>query len=553
VELSTTANMAAVPNEPTDFAASHVEKEPITNGSTNGLNGYTTNGVNTATKNGHTENIHNIDVDVLIVGAGFGGMYGLHQVRQMGLSVKLFDAGSDFGGTWHWNRYPGARVDSETPYYSLSIPKVYKSWHFSERFPGHQELREYFKHVANTLDLRKDAFFNTIVVEAKYSTESDQWTVKTDDGGIAKCKYLVLAVGSSYKKHFPDFKNLDKFKGKLIHSALYPEGGLDVKGKKVGVIGSGATGVQIVQELAREDCQLSAFVRTPNIALPMHQRKLTKEEQDNAKSFYMSMLQSAKDCRSGFPYDPAPKTFFEASKEERMEYWEDLWQRGGFSFLISNYREFLLNKDVNREFYQYWASKVRARISDPFKRDVMAPLNQGHWYGTKRPSLEQDYYEMIDRPNVSVIDLNATPIVEFTETGIHLGGDSPKHHDFDIIILATGYDSVTGSLIDMNLTDINNVPLTEKWAKGTYTHLGLMIPKMPNMFMVYSPQAPTSLSNGPPIIEIQIDWICDAIRKMREEGIRYVDGKQERAEQWREDIQKINSLTLYPETNSWYM
>ncbi|KIW92127.1 uncharacterized protein Z519_07111 [Cladophialophora bantiana CBS 173.52] len=536
--------MAGLPNRPKDFNASHTEQDSVPNGVSDGASSTVTNGQ-------PADNIHNISTDVLIVGGGFGGMYGLYQFRKMGLQVKLFEAGSDFGGTWYWNRYPGARVDSETPYYSLSIPETYKNWHFTERFPGHQELRRYFKHIDKTLGLSKDAYFNTVVVGAQFHTDTDEWHVRTDDGGLAKAKYLVLATGSSYKKHFPDFKNLDKFKGRLIHSALYPEEGIDVTGKRVGVIGSGATGVQIVQELAREDCKLTAFVRTPNLALPMVQRKLTKEEQDNAKSFYQAYFQAAKQCLSGFPYNPATKTFHEATPEERLEYWEELWQRGGFSFLISNYREFLTDKDVNREFYQFWANKVRARMKDPFKRDVLAPLNQGHWFGTKRPSLEQDYYEMIDRDNVTVVDLTATPIVEFTETGIKTADE--KVHEFDIVILATGYDSVTGSLLDIGLIDIDGVPLSDKWKNGTYTYLGLTINKLPNMFMVYSPQAPTSLSNGPPIIEMQIDWICAAIKKMKEEGIRYVDAKEEAAEKWRDDIQKMNAMTLYPETNSWYM
>lgn len=529
--------MAGLPNRPEDFEASHLEKEPITNGVTKEVNGASHG------------NIHNITTDILIVGGGMGGMYGLHQFRKLGLSVKLFEAGSDFGGTWHWNKYPGARVDSETPYYGLSIPEVYKTWTYTERFPGHQELRRYFSHVDKTLDLRKDTFFNTIVTEARYV--DGEWHVKTDDGGLAKAKYLVLATGSSYKKHFPAFKNLDQYRGRLIHSALYPEDGIDVTGKKVGVVGSGATGVQIVQELAREDCQLTAFIRTPNVALPMHQRKLTQEEQEHAKSFYQAYFDSAKQCRSGFPYNPAPKSFFDATPEERQAFWEDLWRRGGFSFLISNYREFLTDKNVNREFYAFWADKVRSRMKNPYKRDVLAPLNQGHWFGTKRPSLEQDYYEMIDRDNVTVVDLKATPIQEFEEHGIRT--EDGKLHEFDVVILATGYDAVTGSLKDIGLVDADGVPLTEKWQNGTYTYLGLTIDRMPNMFMVYSPQAPTSLSNGPPIIEIQIDWIAVAIKKMREEGVKSIEPQFAAAEKWRDDIQKMNDMTLYPETDSWYM
>jgi len=506
------------------------------------------NGVSPSNGVASTDNIHNIDVDVLIIGGGFGGMYGLYKFRKLGLSVKLFEAGSDFGGTWYWNRYPGARVDSESPYYSLSVPEVWKTWTWSERFPDHNELRRYFKHVDNVLDLSKDAFFNTIVVDATW--DGDQWIVKTKDGGTAKCKYLVAATGSSYKMHYPDFKNLKDFKGLLVHSAIYPEGGLDVKGKRVGVVGNGATGVQIVQELAKEDCDLTVFIRTPNIALPMQQRKLTVEEQESSKSFYASYFNAAKHCRAGFPYNPAPKSFWEASEEERNALFDELWNRGGFSFLLSNYHDFARDKKANTIIYNYWAKKVRERVKDPYKADVVAPLKQLHWFGTKRPSLEQNYYEMLDRPNVKVVDIKATPIVEFQEKGI---ATTDKRYEFDIIILATGFDSLTGSLIDMNLKDVNGVQLQEKWKNGVYTWLGLTIDGLPNFFMVYSPQAPTALSNGPPIIEIQMDWIVDAITKMRAEKIKAINPRFEAARKWREDIQELNSKTLYPETDSWYM
>lgn len=542
--------MAALPNRPKDFdTANHAT-----------VNGETNSSDDTQETNGETSPsaVENITADILIVGGGFGGMYGMHQYRKLGLSVKLLEAGSSWGGTWHWNRYPGARVDSETPYYSLSIPEVYRKWNFTERFPGHEELRRYFQHVDKTLGLSKDAYFNTIVTEARYDTAAGEWHLKTDDPKrVATCKYLVLATGSSYKKHFPAFKNLDKFKGTLVHSALYPESGLDVTNKKVLVVGSGATGVQIVQALAREkSCQLTACVRTPNFALPMRQRQVSLDEQNAAKSFYQSYLSAAKQCRSGFPYAPAPRPYSETTRAERLELWEELWGRGGFSFLVSNYGEFLVDKDVNRELYAFWAEKVRARIRDPVKRDIMAPLRQGHWFGTKRPSLEQDYYEMIDQEHVALLDLNRNNIDEFTATGVVTSdaqSGQQSHHDFDIVILATGYDSLTGSLFDANLFDTSDTPLRQKWKSGTYTYLGLTIPQMPNLFLVYSPQAPTSLSNGPPIIELQIDWIGSAIAKMRSEGVKYIDARPEAAVAWREDIQKMNAMTLYPETNSWYM
>ncbi|OAP53740.1 hypothetical protein AYL99_12078 [Fonsecaea erecta] len=541
--------MAGLPNQPEDFAT--------TEHSTSYLS--TPNGVLDKTKDGAPANgdrhdgqtSQNIDVDVLIVGGGFTGVYGIHHFRKLGLTVKVLDAGSDFGGTWHWNRYPGARVDSESPYYSLTIPEVYKDWYWKERFPGYEELQEYFEHAAKVLDLRRDAIFNKFVTSASYDTEQGKWSVHTADGSTAKCKYLVMGTGSTSKVYYPDFPDRNKYKGHLIHSARWPKEAVDIKGKKICVIGSGATGVQIVQTLAREDCHLTVCVRTPNTAIPMRQYKMTREEQISPKCFYQSILMGARDCWGGFPYNPAPKHWTEATPEERQTFYEELWLKGGFSFFVSNYIELLSDKEINREIYAFWVKKTRARIQDPVKRDIMAPLNQMHWIFTKRPSLEQDYYEMVDRDNVTVLDLKKHAIERFTEKGIVFSGD--KEREFDIIVFATGYDNISGSLFDAGLVDTDGVKLTEKWNNGIYTYLGLMVNKMPNMFMTYSPQAPTALSNGPPLIEIQIEWIGKAIQKMREEGVKYIDAQAAAAERWRNEVHAISNKTLYPETDSWFM
>ena len=492
-----------------------------------------------------------IEADVIVIGGGFGGVYALHKFRELGLSVKMIEAGSYYGGTWHWNRYPGARVDSETPYYQLSIPEVWKDWTFTERFPGHAEIREYFKHVDKVLSLSKDTHFNTIVVKTDYDLKNTQWNLETHDGGVATCKYLVLATGSSYKKHFPDFKDMDKYRGQLVHSAMFPEEGLDVKGKRVAVVGNGATGIQITQELAKEDCQLTAYIRTPNVALPMRQRKMTVIEQECYKTFYNMSFHGAKQCRSGFPYNTKDYSIWEDSEEKRNAYFEEIWNRGGFSFLLSNYRDFLVDKKANKILYDFWASKTRDRIKDPTKREIVVPKDQPQYFGTKRHSLEQDYYECLDRPNVDIINLKVNNLSHFTETGI--ATVDGEEREYDIVILATGYDFLTGSLLDLNMTDINGDSLSEKWRKGIFTYLGLMIDGMPNAFMVYSPQAPTSLANGPPIIEIQVDWIVDAVKKMREEGIDAINAKHEEADKWRKDIQDMNEQTLFPFTDSWYM
>ncbi|KAK5405210.1 hypothetical protein LTR06_008905 [Exophiala xenobiotica] len=448
-------------------------------------------------------------VEALIIGGGFGGTYALHNFRKNGIQAKLVEAGADFGGVWHWNRYPGARVDSEFPFYQLSIPEVYKTFDFSERFPSDAELH----------------------------------------GRTITCKYLVLCTGSSYKKNYPAFPGLKDYAGTLVHSAAYPEAGIDVKGKKVAVIGNGSTGVQIIQELAKQDCSLTAYIRTPIMALPMHQRTITNREQESLKSFYHILLKAGRACKTGFPYGGPAKSFSETNDQEREAMFEELWARGGFSFFLSNFLEFIVDKDVNKCIYNFWAKKTRARVRDPQKRDIVAPSEQEHLFGVKRPSLEQDYYESIDRPNVELVNLKKTPIHKITEHGIM----TDKLRAFDIIVLATGYDAMTGSLMDLQIKDKEGKPLREKWKDGVQTYLGMMIDGMPNMFMVYSPQAPTALSNGPPVIEVQVDWAVRAMQKMKSEKIKTIEPRTDFAVKWRKDIQDMNAKTLYPLENSWYM
>lgn len=489
-----------------------------------------------------------ISLDVLIVGGGYGGVYALHRFRKLGFKVKAVEAGSFFGGTWHWNRYPGARVDSESPLYSLSIPEVYQSWTWSVRFPDHREIRRYFRHVDDVLGLSRDTYFDTIVVKARW--DGDMWTVETLAGPTFRCKYFVSASGSSYKRYTPKFNNITAYKGLLVHSASFPDA-LDVRGKRVAVVGNGSTGVQIVQDLAKEDCQVTSFIRTPAITFPLKQRKLTIEEQEDQKNFYDHLFKVAKTTPAGFPYNlPLTQSIWDVSEERREALFEYLWSRGGFVFHLSNFRDLVTDEKANALVYDFWRRKVRERIKDPVKADIVAPQKQAVFFGTKRSALEQDYFEMIDRPNVQLVNLKETPILQFHEKGIET---TKGLHEFDIVILATGFDALTGSLLDMGLSDRHGIPLSQIWKEGVLTHLGLMIPGLPNFFMSYSPQAPTSLSNGPPIIEYQIDWIVQAITKMQVEGINAVEGTMKAARQWREDLQAANEKTLLPRTNSWWM
>jgi cation diffusion facilitator CzcD-associated flavoprotein CzcO len=372
---------------------------------------------------------------------GFGGVYAMYKFRQLGLNVKAFEAGGDFGGVWFWNRYPGARVDSEFPFYQLSIPEVYRKWDYGLRFPDHKELRQHFAHIDKTLGLRKDVQFDARVNSAEWNEQDGKWTVQTEAGHVARCKYLFLATGLLHRKHYPDFPGLSDFKGAIHHSGFWPED-LDVKGKKVAVIGAGATSVQIVQEVAKEAGQLTMLMRRPSYCIPMQQRKITHEEQAQLKAFYPNLFKAGRASRSGFPSARGGSNVFDVPEKEREELWEEMWNRGAFNFLFA-FEDVAMNLKANRAAYDFWAKKIRSRMNNPAKRDLMAPVDPPYLFGTKRTPLEADYYECLDQDNVEIVNLNQTPLQSFNEKGMVM--EDGKQLDFDIVILATGFDSFSGS------------------------------------------------------------------------------------------------------------
>lgn len=435
----------------------------------------------------------NIELEALVVGGGLAGVYTLYKLRKEGIDAKIFEAGKELGGVWNYNRYPGARVDSEVPYYQYSIPEVYKTWSWSERFPGQEELLKYLRHVASTLQLYDHVAFEQNVTGCDFDVQAKKWTVQTDTGKIVRCKYLVVAAGASYIKHYPTFNGLEEYKGTLLHAAAFPLEGHDFVGKQVGVVGQGASGIQIVQEVSKKADKLTIFVRTPNMAIPMQQRKMSALEQSQYVPIYEHLFRLGRQSGSGFPYIDTfhdGKALKAVPKEEREARWEELWARGGFNFQVGGYSDFIFDQEANNLMYEFWRDKVRARISDPVKREIFAPMKAPHPFGTKRPSLEQDYYECVDRANVEAVDLTKTNIEAFDKDGI-VTSDG-KHHKLDIIILATGFNNLTGSFTAMGLRDINGLDMKERWKEGVRTHLGMTTPGFPNMFMVYSPQGKTS-------------------------------------------------------------
>ncbi|KAH7088960.1 hypothetical protein FB567DRAFT_321524 [Paraphoma chrysanthemicola] len=498
------------------------------------------------------QNSHALTADILIIGGGFGGCYALHKFRSQGYTVKLLEAGSDFGGVWHFNSYPGARVDSEVPLYQLSLPEAWRGFNFSERYPGHEELKRYFVHMVEALDLRRDAVFNARVNGAKWDSGREIWTVKTEGGLVAEGKYVVFATGTTIKAYIPDWAGLRDFKGPVIHPARWPEG-LDLKGKRVGLIGQGASGLQILQEIAKEDCQVTVFVRTPSTAIPMGQRQVSPAEAEETKNCYDALFEYAKErSTSGYQWNTCKKSFHNTPPDERQRLYEDLWARGGYAFLTSNFPELHFDKTANAEVYAFWQKRAAARIRDPEKREILAPQKQSHWIGGRRPNLETRYFETMDQDNVELVSLKTRSIARFTNKAIISDGPGgEKTHEVDVVIVATGYDNVTGSLFDINIQDKHGVPLQEKWKDGISTWLGMLIPDTPNALLIYGPQAPSGLANAPPFLEVQVDWLAELLEKNKERGVP-IEVKSDKAKEYREMNLGIYKHLLFSETAGWW-
>lgn len=487
----------------------------------------------------------------------FGGVYAVWRLREAGYSVHLFEGSHRLGGVWTHNRYPGARVDTEFPMYQLSIPEVYKSWNWKLRFPDWRELQAYFDHVDRVLNISKDATYKALVEKATFDPSTSRWTVKTQQGHTATCKQLILCTGTTYKQHVPTFKGLELYKGTLLHSSQWPEGGVNVQGKRVGVIGSGSTALQIVQDMSKECKELVTLVRTPNTALPMKQYPISDAHQEALKGYYYHMLRTqARNSYGGFAYNPAPAfSPQQLSEAEREKFLEELYERGAFNFAAGNFQSAMFDKTDNRILYDFWAKKTRARISDPAKRDILAPLEPVEWWLTKRPGVEDDYYECCDSPHVRVVDLKSQPLHSFTPTGLRIGANEADSEEIqlDVVVLATGFDSYHGAFSSMGIVGTDDRELIARWRDGVRTHLGLTVPHHPNMWLVYGPQAPTALGNGPTMVEMQVDIIVDFLNKLKAEDKKTIEATDEAAEAWADDLQELAKQTLMWGANSWYM
>ncbi len=400
------------------------------------------------------------DYDALIVGAGFSGIYLLHKLRNAGFNVLLVDAAAEPGGIWYWNCYPGARVDSQVPIYEYSIPEVWKSWTWSERFPGWKELRAYFHHVCNTLKLWPMMRMGSRVTGANYEQAAQQWRLQLNGEETVTTRFLLPAIGFASKPHIPDFPGIEDFEGEWFHTARWPQQGGDLSGRKIALIGTGASGVQVAQEAAKSASKLTLFQRTPILALPMRQQKLSKEDQERDKQDYAAIFETRKQTSGGFESQSLDVSALEVDENERTAHFQYLWQKGGLRFWYHNFADLLINREANRYAYDFWRNKVCDRISDPNLVEQLAPSEPPHPFGTKRPSLEQCYYEIFAQDNVDLVDLKATPITQIKPHAIETADGEVE---CDLIVYATGFDAGRGGMVDMNITGTNGLSVSQAW------------------------------------------------------------------------------------------
>jgi cyclohexanone monooxygenase len=490
------------------------------------------------------------DLDVILVGAGFAGLYLLDRLRSMGMAVQVFEAGGGLGGVWYWNCYPGARVDSPGPIYQYSRDDVWRTWQFSELYPSWQELRDYFRYVDDKLGLSRDIRFNRRVNEAQFDPGHNRWIVRSSDGSVARARYLVLCTGLSAQPYIPDLPGLSDFTGELHHTALWPQHGLDMAGKRVGVMGTGASGVQMAQEAAGAAAHLTVFQRTPNLALPMRQKKLDEDAIRRMKENYPEMFDKRTKTFAGFDYDVLAKSALEVSDDERQATFERLWEIGGFAPWIGSFNDILLNEEANRAAYKFWRDKTLKRIKDPAVAEILAPAEPLHPFGVKRPSLEQHYYEIFNQPNVRLVDLRTNPIERVTPSGIKTTAGA---HELDILVLATGFDAVTGGLTRIDIRGTEGETLKEKWAKGVRAQLGMAAAGFPNLLFVYGPQSPNGFCNGPTCAEVQGDWIARLLDHLRQRNYTRVEATVAAEEAWRAQVLELAEATLFPRADSWYL
>jgi cyclohexanone monooxygenase len=489
-------------------------------------------------------------LDAIVVGAGLGGLYALYRLRQLGLTARAFEAGSGVGGTWFWNRYPGARCDVESLEYSYGFDEaLQQEWHWPERYGTQPEILKYINHVADRFDLRKDVRFNTRVTSAAFDPASGKWTLRTDKDDVVTASYCIMAAGNLSTPRVPDFKGIGTFKGKWYHSGLYPHEGVDFTGLRVGVIGTGSSGVQMIPIIAQQAKHLTVFQRTANFSLPARNAPMDAEKERNHKAHYAERRAAAWETPFAIAGHPAPtKSALDATEEERNAAYEAKWAEGGSISFLYSYTDLLVNKEANDTAAEFVRNKIRSIVKDPRTAELLAPKD--HPIGTKRLCLDTNYYETYNRDNVKLVDVRSAPIQEITEKGVRT---ADAEYELDAIVFATGFDAMTGALKEIDIRAGNGPTLAEKWRGGPLTYLGIMVAGFPNMFIITGPGSPSVKTQMIAGIQQHMDWIADCIAAMRAKGMNRIEPTAEAEMAWVHHVNEVADSTLYPLANSWYV
>jgi cation diffusion facilitator CzcD-associated flavoprotein CzcO len=487
--------------------------------------------------------------DVVVIGAGFSGMYMLHRLRELGRSAIVIEAGSGVGGTWYWNRYPGARCDSESYYYSYSFSdEVEQEWQWTERYAGHAEIRRYLDHIADRFDLRRDIAFDTRVTGARFDAEQNSWTVTTNTGATYSAQFLITAVGCLSSANVANIPGLDQFAGDWYHTGPWPHGDVDFSNKRVGIIGTGSTGIQAIPEIARTADHLTVFQRTPNYSIPARNRPLGSDESAEIKRRYSQIRAVQRSSTNGHPWFNADETALSVSADERRARYEAAWEVGGLR-LRSTFQDLLADVDANATVSEFIRDKIREIVTDPAIAQQLIPYD--HPFATKRPPIDTEYFETYNRSNVSLVDLRSTPIEAIYSHGVQT---SAAQYELDIIVFATGFDAMTGPLLALDIDNGAGETLRHSWAEGPRSYLGLQIAGFANLFTITGPGSPSVLANMPTAIEQHVDWICDCLEHMRGNGSVRVEASASAEKWWGAEVAAAAARTLLPmATSSWYL
>jgi cation diffusion facilitator CzcD-associated flavoprotein CzcO len=488
-------------------------------------------------------------VDAVIVGAGFSGLYQLYRLRELGLSTRVFEAGDGVGGTWYWNRYPGARCDIQSLSYSYSFsPELEQEWEWSEKYPTQPEVLRYLNHVAERFDLLRDITFSTRVVSAHWDEPSARWTVTTDTGESVTAQFVIMATGVLSASKLPEVPGLERYQGRTHHTARWGKDEVRFDGLKVAVIGTGSSGIQSIPMIAEQAAELTVFQRTANFSTPAGNRPLDPSEVAQMKANYRAWREAQRVSGYGVPAEPATDLALSVPESDRNAAYEAGWAKGEIVGLISCYVDVLIDPAANETAAEFARAKIRAVVTDPDVAETLSP--RSHPIGTKRPCLDTGYYETFNKPNVHLVDLRQTPLVEFTETGLRT---SDREFEFDAIVFATGFDAMTGALKAIDIRGRDDVSLAAEWSAGPRTYLGISVAGFPNLFTVTGPLSPSVLSNMVVSIEQHVEWITDCIEHLRSSGFVSVEATPEAEHEWVKHVAEVGSVTLFPAADSWYM